>query len=183
MRTKDEKEWLRAVLEGKVKPGDAGWQRIWQTEDFAEVRKVLLEVGRMEQGEVVFDREKMWRILEECRREERKQRQRAMAWRWVAAVMLPLLMGGMIWFLLKEKKEMPAVSVAALEAGHSQAVLILAKGERIDLTSVRTDTLLGQGRVHVLRDSVWGVMYERCEERAVYLPCHLKFWVERSAWY
>ena len=33
MSTKDEKYWLQAILEGKVKPGDAGWERIWKERD------------------------------------------------------------------------------------------------------------------------------------------------------
>ena len=45
MSTKDEKDWLRAILEGKVKPGDAEWERIWKDEDFTGVRRVLKEVG------------------------------------------------------------------------------------------------------------------------------------------
>ena len=45
MSTKDEKDWLRAILEGRVKPGDAEWERIWQDENFTGVRRVLREVG------------------------------------------------------------------------------------------------------------------------------------------
>ena len=41
MSTKDEKDWLRAILEGRVKPGDAEWERIWQDENFTGVRRVL----------------------------------------------------------------------------------------------------------------------------------------------
>ena len=44
MSTKDEKDWLRAILEGRVKPGDAEWERIWQDENFTGVRRV--ERGR-----------------------------------------------------------------------------------------------------------------------------------------
>ena len=166
MSTKDEEKWLRMVLEGRVKPEDAEWRRIWRERDFAEVRRVLLEVGMMGREEVEFDKEKMWRVLESYRRKGGERRRIAGAWRWVAVILLPLLLGGTRWILLAAKQERPVVSEAALEAGHPQAVLILARGERIDLTSGRTDSLPGQVGVNVLRDSARGVVYERREEQA-----------------
>ena len=51
MSTKDEKDWLRAILEGRVKPGDAEWERIWQDENFTGVRRVLREVGMRKKDE------------------------------------------------------------------------------------------------------------------------------------
>lgn len=166
MSTKDEEKWLRMVLEGRVKPEDAEWRRIWRERDFAEVRRVLLEVGMMGREEVEFDKEKMWRVLESYRRKGGERRRIAGAWRWVAVILLPLLLGGTIWIVLGDKQERPVVSEAALEAGHPQAVLILTRGERIDLTSGRTDSLPGQVGVNVLRDSARGVVYERREEQA-----------------
>lgn len=166
MSTKDEEKWLRMVLEGRVKPEDAEWRRIWRERDFAEVRRVLLEVGMMGREEVEFDKEKMWRVLESYRRKGGERRRIAGAWRWVAVILLPLLLGGTIWIVLGDKQERPVVSEAALEAGYPQAVLILARGERIDLTSGRTDSLPGQVGVNVLRDSARGVVYERREEQA-----------------
>ena len=166
MSTKDEEKWLRMVLEGRVKPEDAEWRKIWRERDFAEVRRVLLEVGMMGREEVEFDKEKMWRVLESYRRKGGERRRIAGAWRWVAVFLLPLLRGGTIWIVLGDKQERPVVAEAVLEAGRSQAVLILAKGERIDLTSGRTDSLPGQVGVHVLRDSARSVVYERREEQA-----------------
>ena len=166
MSTKDEEKWLRMVLEGRVKPEDAEWRKIWRERDFAEVRRVLLEVGMMGREEVEFDKEKMWRVLESYRRKGGERRRIAGAWRWVAVFLLPLLLGGTIWIVLGDKQERPVVAEAVLEAGRSQAVLILAKGERIDLTSGRTDSLPGQVGVHVLRDSARSVVYERREEQA-----------------
>lgn len=166
MSTKDEEKWLRMVLEGRVKPEDAEWRKIWRERDFAEVRRVLLEVGMMGREEVEFDKEKMWRVLESYRRKGGERRRIAGAWRWVAVFLLPLLLGGTIWIVLGDKQERPVVAEAVLEAGRSQAVLILAKGERIDLTSGRTDSLPGQVGVHVLRDSARSVVYERHEEQA-----------------
>ena len=89
MSTKDEKDWLRAILEGRVKPGDAEWERIWQDENFTGVRRVLKEVGMRKKDELVVDREKMWRVVKQYRGEG-KNRRRVSAWRWVAVAMLPL---------------------------------------------------------------------------------------------
>ncbi len=72
MSTKDEKDWLRAILEGRVKPGDAEWERIWQDENFTGVRRVLREVGMRKKDEWVADREKMWRIVKQYRGEGRE---------------------------------------------------------------------------------------------------------------
>lgn len=162
MGTKDEKEWLRAVLEGKIKPGDTEWKKIWKEEDFARVRGVLREVGMMERGEVRFDREKMWRVIEDYRGEGKNRRRVSGAWRWVAAVIIPLCVGGAMWFLSQDAKNTPSLAqVSVLEGGGPRAMLIMARGERIDLTSVQKDTLLNKNGVRVRLDSSRGVTYEQ----------------------
>ena len=87
MSTKDEKDWLRAILEGRVKPGDAEWERIWQDENFTGVRRVLREVGMRKKDELVADREKMWRAIKQYRGEGRYRRGVGV-WRWVAGALL-----------------------------------------------------------------------------------------------
>lgn len=167
MSTKDEKEWLRAVLEGRVKPGDAEWRKIWQDADFERVRDVLREVGMMERGDVAFDREKMWRAIEGHRGEGQNRRRVTVTWRWVAAIMLPLFVGGTLWFMSGDSRKIPAARTPVLEAGSPQAVLVMAKGERIDLAAVQVDTLTTKGGVRVSLDSVRGVTYERVKEQPV----------------
>ena len=110
MSTKDEKDWLRAILEGRVKPGDAEWERIWQDENFTGVRRVLREVGMRKKDELVADREKMWRAIKQYRGEGINRR-RVPVWRWVAAAMLPLLLGGILWINLREKKDLLVAEV------------------------------------------------------------------------
>lgn len=162
MSTKDEKEWLRAVLEGKIRPGDADWKRIWKEEDFARVRGVLREVGMMERDEVRFDREKMWQVIEGYRGKGRSKRQISRVWRWVAAVILPLFMGGAMWFLSQDSKNtIPLPRVPVLEGGSPRAMLIMARGERIDLSSVGKDTLLDKEGVLIRLDTSRGVTYEQ----------------------
>ena len=161
MSTKDEKDWLRAILEGRVKPGDAEWERIWQDENFTGVRRVLREVGMRKKDELVADREKMWRVVKQYRGEGRNRR-RVAAWRWVAAVMLPLLLGGILWINLREKKDLLVAEVMLeIEAGTPRAVLLMEQGERIDLSLLAGDTILNKGDVRIRLDSSKSVTYER----------------------
>ena len=118
MSTKDEKDWLRAILEGKVKPGDAEWERIWKEEDFTGVRRVLKEVGMRKKDELVADREKMWRVVKQYRGEG-KNRRRVSAWRWVSAAMLPLLLGGILWISSREKKDVLVAGISGSRFGRS----------------------------------------------------------------
>ena len=151
MSTNDEKEWLRAVLEGRVKPGDEAWERMWREPEFARVRGVLREVGMMECGDVVFDRDKMWRAIEAYRGEGRNVRKRVTAWRWAAAAVLVLLAGGAAWMLSeREPARRPVAQAVEIEAGGPRAVLIMAEGERIDLTQP-VDTVLERDGVEVQR--------------------------------
>ncbi len=160
MSTEDEKEYLKAVLEGREKPGNVVWRKIWKEKDFVRVRKALREVGGMNQSDVAFDRDKMWRVVEKHRGEGNNRRRVVTTWRWVAAVAVPLLVGGSLWFSWRENKEMPDTRVALIEAGGPQAVLIMAKGERINLASIQVDTLTTQGGVRVCLDSSRCITYE-----------------------
>ena len=161
MSTKDEKYWLQAILEGKVKPGDAEWERIWKERDFTAVRRVLREVGMRKKDELVADREKMWQVIEQYRGEGMNRR-RIPVWRWVAAVMLPLLLGGTLWMNLREKREMLVAEVVPeIEAGTPRAVLLMEQGERIDLSLFAGDTILNKGDVRIRLDSSKSVTYER----------------------
>lgn len=164
MSTKDEKEWLRAVLEGRVKPGDAEWKRIWKEKDFARVRGVLREVGMMKPEDTAFDRNKMWQAIEGHRDEGKNRRGAFAVWRWVAAVMIPLVLGGMMWYLSRVPEEVPLAQVTVLEAGGPRAVLIMERGERIDLGTVTTDTMLNKKGVRIRLDSSRSVTYEQVEE-------------------
>lgn len=160
MSTNDEKTWLRAVLEGKVKPGDEAWDRIWRERDFWRVRRTLREVGMMERGNLEFDREKMWRVIEAYRGEGRNARRRHQRWYWAAAVILPLLVvGGMLYFSWQQPKGTVVASTGVIESGSSRATLVMAGGERVDLASL-TDTLLRQGEVEIRLDSSRGVTYQ-----------------------
>lgn len=160
MSTNDEKTWLRAILEGKVKPGDEAWDRIWRERDFWRVRRTLKEVGMMERGNLEFDREKMWRAIEAYRGEGRNARGRHQRWYWAAAVILPLLVvGGTLYFSWQKPKQQVVAQAEVIESGSSRATLVMAGGERVDLASL-TDTLLRQGEVEIRLDSSRGVTYQ-----------------------
>ena len=91
---------------------------------------------------LVADRETMWHVFEQFRGEGMNRR-RFPAWRWVAAVMLPLLLGGTLWMNLREKREMLVTEVIPeIEAGTPRAVLLIEQGERIDLSLFAGDSIL-----------------------------------------
>lgn len=161
MSTKDEKEWLRAILEGKIKPGDAEWEKVWREKDFAGVRRVLRDVGMMKRDELVTDRAKMWQVLEGYRGQG-ESRKRVPVWRWVAAVVLPLVLCGTLWLTLREHPEtVLADHTSVIEAGTPRAVLIMDKGEKIDLSLLVGDTTLNKGDVRIWLDSSKSVRYEQ----------------------
>lgn len=125
------------------------------------MRRVLREVGMRKKDELVADREKMWRIVKQYRGEGRNRR-RVVAWRWVAAVMLPLLLGGILWINSREKKDVLVAGVVPeIEAGTPRAVLLMEQGERIDLSLLAGDTILNKGDVRIRLDSSKSVTYER----------------------
>lgn len=143
-----------------MKPGDEAWDRIWRERDFWRVRRTLREVGMMERGNLEFDREKMWRVIEAYRGEGRNARRRHQRWCWAAAVILPLLVvGGMLYFSWQQPKGTVVASTGVIESGSSRATLVMAGGERVDLASL-TDTLLRQGEVEIRLDSSRGVTYQ-----------------------
>ena len=160
MSTNDVKMWLRAVLEGRVKPGDEMWRRIWREGEFGEVRRVLREVGMQKAGDVAFDRERMWRAIEAYRGEGRNRRHVGRRWGWVAAVVALAVGGGMLaWQLGSEREEVMLTSSGVIEAGRSRAVLILPEGERIDLSDVVADTLIERNGMEIRLDSARGLTY------------------------
>lgn len=133
---KDEKDWLRAILEGKVKPGDVEWERIWREEDFAGVRRVLKEIGMRKKDELLVNREKMWQVIEQYRGQG-KNRKRVPVWRWVAAVMLPLILGGIWWMNLRGREDMLIAEVVQnIEPGMPRAILLMENGGKNRFVSV-----------------------------------------------
>ncbi len=161
MNVKDEKDWLRAILEGKVKPGDVEWERIWREEGFAGMRRVLKEIGMRKKDELLVNREKMWQVIEQYRGQG-KNRKRVPVWRWVAAVMLPLILGGIWWMNLRGREDMLVAEVVQnIEPGMPRAILLMEKGERIDLSLFSGDTVLNKGNVCIHFDSSKSVKYEQ----------------------
>lgn len=143
-----------------MKPGDEAWERIWREAEFARIRGVLREVGMMRREDTTFDKEKMWRAIEAYRGEGRNARKRVTTWRWAAAVALPLLAGGIAWmFSTREPERKVVAQTVEIEAGSPRAVLIMAEGERIDLTQP-ADTVLERDGVEIFLDSAKGVTYQ-----------------------
>ncbi|MDE7074892.1 MAG: DUF4974 domain-containing protein [Odoribacter sp.] len=168
MCTDEEKEWLRAVLEQRIKPGDAEWERIWREECFRGVRKALRELGE-EKETWHIDQQKMWAVIDRrCRADIR--RRRFVFWRGVAAVLLPALVAGSAWLLWRRDAAsvpVPVVSESVIAAGMPQAVLLLSNGEKVDLTALGGDTVLTHDQVNIRVDSSCMVKYDATETAPV----------------
>ena len=76
MSVQEEKEWLRALLEGKIKPGDAAWERVCLDADFAGLRRRLREIDRMHPEHREADLKIIWRNIEQMREERLALRRR-----------------------------------------------------------------------------------------------------------
>lgn len=159
MHTGEEKEWLRAILEQRVKPGDAEWESVWREERFRGVREALRELGVVEEAWQV-DARKMWAVIDRRCREDVRRR-RSMWWRGVAAVLLPALVAGSVWLLWRQKVvPVPEAEELVIASGMPQAVLLLGDGRRVDLAAVGGDTVLRHDEVNIRVDSSRMVKYD-----------------------
>lgn len=142
MSTKEQKEWLRAILEGRVKPGHEAWEKIWREKEFEGVREVLQHVGMQEETTGIPDEAKMWREIERHCKKHRERHRLIPTWMRVAAVVLPLALGGTVWIALQKQQEREAKELPEITAGGAQVMLVLSDGKQIDLSGFTSDTLL-----------------------------------------
>ena len=106
MGIQEEKEWLRAILEGRVKPGDTDWQRVCMDTDFAGLRRHLRLIGEMGLEERQADLQAIWRNIESVRNKNRAVRRLRILRRvaYSAACIAGFAVSAAIFFL-KEKTE------------------------------------------------------------------------------
>ena len=137
--------------------GDSSRKRLF--DEICEERNVARDLEVYER----VNKESAWEKVV-CRGNIKLQHSsRRLGWyRWVAAVMLPLLLCGTLWLSLREKKEVLVAKVTPeIEAGTAHAVLLMGQGERIDLSMTSGDTVLNKGDVRIRFDSSKSVTYEQ----------------------
>ena len=131
MGIQEEKEWLRAILEGRVKPGDTDWQRVCMDTDFAGLRRRLRLIGEMGLEERQADLQAIWRNIESVRNKNRAVRRLRILRRvaYSAACIAGFAVSAAIFFL-KEKTEDTAYVLPPELAWGQSVMLTLPNGEK-----------------------------------------------------
>ncbi|MDR1273795.1 MAG: DUF4974 domain-containing protein [Odoribacteraceae bacterium] len=153
------KKILQDVLDGNTRPGDEAWERVWDDDELHAVRFALLELGEIRPEELVTRRDEIWRRIERARvSRERRAHWRRM--RRVAAVLLPLAVAGVWWWLGERRVDPVEVVREVLAVTNNRAVLVLDDGERVELSSVAGDTVWQRDGATVTLDASRVVSYQ-----------------------
>lgn len=135
MTKQEEKKWLRAILEGKIKPGDEEWEQVRRNKDFEGVRRSIRKRAGLQLEGRDEELEMMWQTIE-CRLQrndcmhikEIKSHNKLFVWTsWVAVVVLLITLP--VLYFYKEKKELQPTFATASQA-KQEIVLVLPNGER-----------------------------------------------------
>ena len=132
MSIQEEKEWLRALLEGKIKPGDAAWERVCLDADFAGLRRRLREIDRMHPEHREADLKIIWHNIVKMREQRlaicRRRRVRRLFYGAASITVLAVLSAV---FFLKQGEPVSTVPALPPELAWGQMpVLVLPNGEK-----------------------------------------------------
>ncbi len=132
MSVQEEKEWLRALLEGKIKPGDAAWERVCLDADFAGLRRRLREIDRMHPEHREADLKIIWHNIVKMREQRlaicRRRRVRRLFYGAASITVLAVLSAV---FFLKQGEPVSTVPALPPELAWGQMpVLVLPNGEK-----------------------------------------------------
>ena len=132
MSIQEEKEWLRAILEGRVKPGDVEWEKVCLDDDFAGLRKRLHEIDLRALSNRAEDLKAIWRNIEQMREERLALRRRRVVRRlFYGAASMALVVALSAVFLMRREKPVSQVSSLPAELAWGQMpVLVLPNGEK-----------------------------------------------------
>ena len=132
MSVQEEKEWLRAILEGRVKPGDVEWEKVCLDDDFAGLRKRLHEIDLRALSNRAEDLKAIWRNIEQMREERLALRRRRVVRRlFYGAASMALVVALSAVFLMRREKPVSQVSSLPAELAWGQMpVLVLPNGEK-----------------------------------------------------
>ena len=129
MSIQEEKEWLRAILEGRVKPGDVEWEKVCLDDDFAGLRKRLHEIDLRALSNRAEDLKAIWRNIEQMREERLALRRRRVVRRlFYGAASMALVVALSAVFLMRREKPVSQVSSLPAELGLYLCCLTGRKG-------------------------------------------------------
>ena len=126
----------------------------WRQESVAneELYQELLDHSRaLSKMEVYqrFDTVKAWSSIQGKLEEPKVVPLYSKVWRYAAAVLLPVLMAGAIFYYFQSNQDPLAGIDEAIVPGMEQAVLILSDGSQVDLTSQEASQTIKQGAVNI----------------------------------
>lgn len=147
MITKEERELLKAILEGQIKPEDSIWKHIWNNEKtdkerYRHIREILKQLGAIDENKTISNKAKMWSIIQNYKKEGRNKKHISYFIKWAAVFALPIAIGAAIWsnYKPKDTTNKALISHNIIKAGSTKAILILDNGQKIDLTKINQDS-------------------------------------------
>ena len=133
MTKQEEKQWLCAILEGRVKPGDEEWKQVREGDDFEGVRRSIRKRAGLHLENREDDLEVMWQTIEsrlqqDCVYKNNKQHRRLLVWTSWAAVVVLLICLPILYGRREKKEQQPIFTTASL--AKQEIVLVMPNGER-----------------------------------------------------
>ena len=133
MTKQEEKQWLRAILAGRVKPGDEEWKQVREGDDFEGVRRSIRKRAGLHLENREDDLEVMWQTIEsrlqqDCVYKNNKQHRRLLVWTSWAAVVVLLICLPILYGRREKKEQQPIFTTASL--AKQEIVLVMPNGER-----------------------------------------------------
>ncbi len=147
MTKQEEKQWLQAILEGKIKPGDEAWEQIRNNKDFEGIRKSIRKRVGLHLENREDELEAMWQRIESrlqrgvCVKETRRHNWLVVWTSWAAAVVLLICLP--ILYVWYEKKELEP-TFATVSLAKQEIVLVMPDGERKTLNSQNEQIILNE---------------------------------------
>lgn len=139
-------------IQGKITLEEAGDLQKWLTEDQANANffeRISSNQHLLSQLEIyqMFDKDKAWALLEpKVSMPKVVQFNARKLLRYAAAILLPLLIGGLSWYLFNPTPEDSLASIdTVIQPGVQKATLVLADGGIVDLQAETSEKKIRQG--------------------------------------
>lgn len=169
MTKQEEKQWLRAILEGRIKPGDEEWKQVREDEEFEGVRKSIRKRAGLCLESREEDLETMWKTIESRLQRNsngkvNKRQRRLVVWTSCAAVVVLLICLPMLYVRMDKKDLQQKYKMASIT--NQRIVLIMPDGERKLLDEHDVQVVVNEGGEMRTNDGTLIVKSDEQNERA-----------------
>ncbi len=147
MNKREEKQWLRSILEREVKPGDEAWEQIRNDKEFERIRQSIRKRASLHLEDNKSELNAMWQIIERHLSDNDNhtginKKQKSMVWTsWVAVVVL--LISLPFIYLDREPQEIPQEFLTAAFS-QQRIVLVMPDGERKTLNEQNEQVVVNE---------------------------------------